>query len=139
MVGHPAIRPSCKRQGKKERLVPEVDLLLSCGPSITEQELQRMLSPSLQRWRRRPQEATKVLASLATMRRISIAGDVLTLMQKNLVECNVFHFTAYVGACEKSGQWTWAVRTLKQMQTLPAAPNAEAPDMLPGYLGCFFW
>ena len=27
--------------------------------------------------------------------------NLMAVPRKNLVECNVFHFTAYVGACEK--------------------------------------
>ncbi|CAE8600596.1 unnamed protein product [Polarella glacialis] len=102
---------------------PNLRWLLPLGPQATMAELRQSLAPALRAWAKRPKQATQMLTDLAKHELPEIALKVLRCMLHARLEINVFHCSAVMAACEKSGRWQLALSLLLQMPGLRVSPN----------------
>ncbi|CAE8604583.1 unnamed protein product, partial [Polarella glacialis] len=87
----------------------ELGLLLALGAAPSSEEVQRLLRPAWRSWKSNPKLATQVLSGLAKERRAALAAQVLGCMRAESVEVNVFHFSAVIAACSRTGEWQLAL------------------------------
>ncbi|CAE8687419.1 unnamed protein product, partial [Polarella glacialis] len=97
--------------------------LLDLGRTPGEDEVFEVLSAELNSWRTNPRRATVILSSLARLRLLHTADNVLTVMLTNSVEANVFHYSAAISACGKGGQWPLALGLLNRMTDMRVIPD----------------
>ncbi|CAE8720914.1 unnamed protein product, partial [Polarella glacialis] len=76
-----------------------------------EEVYQELVLPELRSWRANPKSANKVLSRSSP----DVASVVLSLMLKGQVQLDVFHFTAVIGACDRSSRWNLALHLLERM------------------------
>ncbi|CAE8598896.1 unnamed protein product [Polarella glacialis] len=85
----------------------ELNVLLSLGPTPTEAEVSSVLQADLGSWRKNPRLATVALHSLAKKRLPHVSVHVLTAMQANRVEVDVYHCNAAIVLAQKAANGSW--------------------------------
>ena len=89
---------------------PGAQELSSLGHAPTLETVQHVLALLLPAWRGNPKASTAVLSHLGKKKKRGWTSlQVIETMRSNQLEVNVFHYSAAISACEKSGQWQSAL------------------------------
>ncbi|CAK9006243.1 Pentatricopeptide repeat-containing protein At2g31400 [Durusdinium trenchii] len=107
------------RISRSSHLDPEV-ALLSALDEATYFDVNRVLQPYVQRLRRDPRRITSVFKGIA---RADVAVKVLDVLRASRLEMNLFHFSALIGACERSGSWELAIEILSDIMLARQQPD----------------